>query len=236
MNLARIRWLFGLDPSGGGSLSSGSMYNGVPYSTNELHEFHGSVASATCGKPAFRVRTDPAQAMTTGTVWAGHFQAYGNWAGDDLHTLYGLQAEAGIKAAASILTGGAMVAARFKVEDLGGDATFAGTAKASAVQIWGQLSTGTTFSTGKYSLVEFGIEGNIAPDAFFHHSINIQGSAFTKAFFSTVVGLGTGDAVWLTDKSLTDKAAAAVQNDAALRMIVDTDGSPTNYWVALFNG
>lgn len=242
MNLARLRRLFGIAPtdaSGVGfekRLEAGSMYNGVEYSTNEGNEFHGSVASATCSKPAFRVRTDPKQAMTSGTIWAGHFQAYGNWSGHNVHTLYGLQAEAGVKAAGAILTGGAMVAARFKIEDNGANAAFGGTAKASAVQIFAQLSTGTTFTTGKYSLVEFGIEGNIAPDSFFHHSVNIQGAAFTKAFFSTVVTPGAGDSLWLTTKSLTDAAAGAVQNDAALKLITDTDGTPANYWIPLYNG
>lgn len=220
-----------------GRLEGGAMATGLEYGADELIEFHGKLASATSGKPMVRFRTDPKQAMTTGTLWALQAQAYGNAEGGNLLAVYGFQAEAGLKAAGTILTGGALVGGRFKVEDLGADGTFAGTAKASALQVWGQFSTGTTFAASyAYNLVEFGLEGNIAADAFFHHSTNIQPTAFIKAFFTTVDAPGSGDAVWLTTKTLTGSTSLALENDAAIRIVVDTDGTPVNYWIPLYNG
>jgi len=221
-----------------GRLAMGSMGLGPEFSTDELVEFHGLVAAADCGKPMVRFRASPKQAMTTGTLWALQAQAYGNASGHNLLTSYGLQAEAGIKAAGSILTGGAIVAGRFKVEDLGNDATFAGTAKSSALQVWGQYSAGTTFAASyAYNLIELGIEGNVTLDAFFHHSTIIGGANVTKAFFTTIEAPpASSDTVWISLKNLTGDNSLDIENDAAIRIVVDTGGSPTNYWMPLYNG
>ena len=221
-----------------GRLAMGSMGLGPEYSTDELIELHGLTAAADCGKPMVRFRVSPKQAMTTGTLWCLQAQAYGNATGHNLLTAYGLHAEAGIKAANGILTGGAIVGGRFKVEDLGNDATFAGTAKSSAIQAWGQYSAGTTFAADyAYNLFELGIEGNITLDAFFHHSTIIGGANVTKAFFTTVEAVAvSSDTKWISLKNLTGDNSLDIENDAAIRLVVDTGGSPTNYWIPLYNG
>ena len=59
----------------------------------------------------------------------------------------------------------------------------------------------------------------------------------TKAFFTTVEAVAvSSDTKWISLKNLTGDNSLDIENDAAIRLVVDTGGSPTNYWIPLYNG
>ena len=144
----------------------------VTFAGNELVEWHGRLGSATSQNPLLRCRCSaPAStAMTTGSVVAGQFQAYGTDT-SDISGLNAVQGHVGIKADSTIIADPgalpAMTAGWFKIEDLGFDLTLTG--DAAALVLGMQFNAGTTL-TGVADFIFLMKEGGLTgaggvPDA-----------------------------------------------------------------------
>lgn len=144
----------------------------VTFTGNELVEWHGRLSAATSSNPLLRCRCSaPAStAMTTGSVIAGQFQAYGTDT-SDISGLNAIQGHVGIKGDSTIIADLGplpnMTAGWFKIEDLGFDLTLTG--DAAALVLGMQFNAGTTL-TGVADFIFLMKEGGLTgaggvPDA-----------------------------------------------------------------------
>jgi len=172
----------------------GSFTTPFDFNDDEPIEVHGAHDNVSSSKALMRIRLSTTQTKTGGEMKAVHAQAYVGAAGQG-HNVYGLLAEAGLKAGATNASSTyGLAAARFKVEDAqatdGTSAASVWTGKVATLVVEAQVSSAVT---GRFDGIYFNCQSAgagtpTAWDAVFAFQSGGQNQSITDLFYFPSVG------------------------------------------------